>query len=116
MSRRKHRTSRSGSGSAPATEPVRFLDRDSATRSIGELGEADLRFLNRLIVERLKLLDRARSTALMAEFHRGQRVRFRGPSGQEIERNVVRLNAKTVGILTDDGERWNVAPALLEPA
>lgn len=114
MSRRRNRTSRSGSG--PASEPVRFLDRDSAARSIGELGEADLRFLNRLIVERLKLLDRARSTALMAEFHLGQRVRFRGPSGQEIEGAVVRLNAKTVGILTEEGERWNVAPALLEPA
>ena len=35
---------------------VKIVDRVSAVEAIRQLGEDDLRFLNRLIVERLKLL------------------------------------------------------------
>ena len=92
---------------------VKIADRVSAVEAIKRLNEDDLRFLNRLIVERLKLISQARATALMAKFTKGDRVCFQAPDGQMIEGIVLRLNKKTISITTDDGHRWNVAPGLL---
>jgi hypothetical protein len=94
---------------------IRILDRESAVRAIAELGEDDLRFVNRLVVDRLNLLAQARSTALLADFHVGQDVRFTGPDGRVIRGRIQRLNKKTASLVTADGERWNVAPGLLVP-
>ena len=95
---------------------VKMLDRDSAVQAIAGLGEDDLRFVNRLVVDRLKLLAQARSTALLADFHVGQRVCFTTPEGRTLTARVERLNKKTASLVTDDGDRWNVAPAFLTPA
>lgn len=95
---------------------VKMLDRESAVQAIAELGEDDLRFVNRLIVDRLKLLAQARSTALLADFHVGQRVSFTTPEGRTLTAHIERLNKKTASLVTDEGERWNVAPAFLAPA
>jgi hypothetical protein len=92
---------------------VKIVDRISAVEAIKQLNEEDLLFLNRLIVERLKLISQAKSTSLMANFSKGDRVGFRTPDGQEIEGIVLRLNKKTVSIATDDDHQWNVAPGLL---
>ncbi|MCP5349296.1 MAG: hypothetical protein R3F41_07975 [Gammaproteobacteria bacterium] len=62
---------------------VKIVDRVSAFEAIKRLNEEDLLFLNRLIVERLKLISQARATTLM------------------------------ISVATDDGHQWNVAPGLL---
>jgi len=95
---------------------VRMLDRESAVQAVAELSEDDLRFVNRLVVDRLKLLAQARSTALLADFHVGQRVCFTTPEGRTVAARVECLNKKTASVVTDDGDRWNVAPAFLTPA
>jgi hypothetical protein len=92
---------------------VKIADRVSASEAIKHLGEEDLLFLNRLIVERLKLLSQARATTLMISFTRGDRVGFQAPDGRMLEGMVLRLNKKTVSVATDDGHQWNVAPGLL---
>lgn len=92
---------------------VKIVDRVSAVEAIKRLNEDDLCFLNRLIVERLKLISQARAIALMANFTKGDRVCFQAPDGQMIEGIVLRLNKKTISITTDDGHRWNVSPGLL---
>lgn len=92
---------------------VRIVDRASAVEAIKRLNEEDLLFLNRLIVERLKLIAQARATKLMTEFTRGDRVGFQAPDGKMLTGVVLRLNKKTVSVVTDDGCRWNVAPGLL---
>jgi hypothetical protein len=45
---------------------VKIIDRLSAVEAIKRLNKDDLLFLNRLIVERLKLISQAKSTMLMA--------------------------------------------------
>lgn len=70
-------------------------------------------FLNRLIVEPLKLISKARATSLMINFSRGDRVGSQAADGRMIEGRVLRLNNKTISIITDDDHRWNMAPALL---
>ena len=92
---------------------VKIIDRVSAVEAIKRLDEDDLLFLNRLIVERLRLISQARATGLMASFTKGDRVGFQAPDGRAVEGVVLRLNQKTVSIATDDGCQWNVAPGLL---
>jgi hypothetical protein len=92
---------------------VKIIDRLSAVEAIKRLNQEDLLFLNRLIIERLKLISQARSTSLMVSFTRGDRVGFQAPDGRTLEGVVLRLNKKTVSIITDDGRQWNVSPGLL---
>lgn len=92
---------------------VKIVDRLSAVEAIKRLGEEDLRFLNHLIVERLKLISQARATTAMVQFTKGDRVSFLGPDGQILEGFIFRLNKKTVSIVTDDTQHWNVSPGLL---
>lgn len=92
---------------------VKIVDRISAVEAIKRLNEDDLLFLNRLIVERLKLISQARATTLMTSFTRGDRVGFQAPDGRNLEGMVLRLNKKSISVATDDGHQWNVAPGLL---
>src|SRR5208337_1236967 len=80
---------------------------------IKTLGENELRYLNRLVVERLKLLFQERSTSQMKRFNIGERVFFVTPDGLRKTGVILRLNKKTASVNTDDGGNWNVAPGLL---
>lgn len=89
------------------------MDRAAAAETVRSLGEDDLRFLNRLIVDRLKLIHQARSTVMLANFNVGDRVCFPTGAGDEKTGVIIRLNKKTASIVTDDGHRWNVHPTFL---
>ena len=80
---------------------------------IKNLGEEQLVYLNRLIVERLKLVSQAKSTAAMSRFNIGEMVRFDTDDGRTISGRIIKLNKKTVSIVTNERERWNVAPVFL---
>ena|SRR5436305_10460416 len=82
---------------------------------IDGLTERELIDLNRRVVERLRMLQQLRAHRNMLQFSVGQRVRFR-TDVRTVEGTLTRYNRKTVTVLTDDGEHWNVAPSLLEPA
>ena len=83
---------------------------------IKDLNEAELHYLNRLIVERLKLISQAKSTVEMAKFNIGELVEFENRDGQTITGRVIKLNKKTVSILTTGNHQWNVAPVFLRSA
>ena len=93
-----------------------MVDRAAAVEAVRRMNEDELRFLNRLIVERLKLIGQARSTAMLARFGVGDRVGFPSNSGERKVGVIIRLNKKTASIATDDGQRWNVHPGFLTPA
>ena len=78
-----------------------------------KLSEKELIELNNRIVERLKFLDSMRTHSKMMEFNVGEKVGFE-PSGREKRIGVlVKYNKKTVTVVTEQGERWNVSPHLL---
>jgi hypothetical protein len=81
---------------------------------IKTLGEKELRYVNRLVIERLKLVHQEKSTAQMKRFNIGERVEFTTPHGVKKKGLIVKLNKKTASIHTDDHEHWNVAPGLLK--
>lgn len=80
---------------------------------IDPLNEAELISLNHRVVARLKFLKEVRAHAAMLEFHVGDRVTF-NPEGRGALMGVlIRYNRKTVTVITDGGEHWNVAPTLI---
>ena len=83
---------------------------------IDKLTEAELIDLNHRIVERLRFLHQLRSHVEMLEYRIGERVEFQ-PDGQPLQTGVItRYNKKTVTVITEAGQRWNVAPQLLRRA
>lgn len=81
--------------------------------NIDTLTEKDLIDLNHRIVERLKFIASMRAHAEMMEFSIGEKVCF-SPSGHgELVGILVKYNKKTVTVLTEDGQKWNVSPHFL---
>jgi len=77
---------------------------------IDKLTEADLIDLNNRVVERLRFLNQMRAHGQMLQFKIGDRVSFR-PEGHPIVVGMLtRYNRRTVTVITDSGQRWNVAP------
>ena len=86
------------------------------TIDIDRLTEAELIDLNNRIVERLRFLHQMRSHAQMLEFSIGDRVEFQPDGHPLVVGMLTRYNRKTVTVLTDTGQRWNVAPRFLRRA
>lgn len=83
---------------------------------IDKLTEAELIDLNNRIVERLRLLHQMRSHVEMLDFRIGERVKFQ-PDGQPLVVGILtKYNKKSVTVLTETGQRWNVAPRFLRRA
>jgi len=83
---------------------------------INQLTEAELVDLNNRIVARLRFLAQARAHSHMMEFAIGDRVSFQ-PEGRPVLSGVLtRYNKKTVTVITDGGEHWNVSPGALRKA
>lgn len=80
---------------------------------IDSLTEAELIDLNNRIVERLRFLHQARSHKRMLNFKIGDRVSFQPEGRSMLVGCLTRYNKKTVTVITDAGERWNVAPHFL---
>ncbi len=83
---------------------------------IDKLTEKELIDLNHKIVERLKFLESMRAHAEMLEFSVGEKVCFHPPGRGEVVGVLVKYNKKTVTVLTEEGQKWNVSPHLLEKA
>jgi hypothetical protein len=80
---------------------------------IDSLSEAELIELNHTVVARLRFLSQMRSHSAMLDFRIGEHVRFH-PDGQpELVGTLTRYNKKTVTVITDAGQHWNVSPSLL---
>src|SRR5438876_388493 len=83
---------------------------------IDKLTEAELTDLNNRIIARLRFLRQMRAHAQMLEFKIGDRVSFQPEGHRGVVGMLTRYNRKTVTVITDDGQRWNVSPTLLRRA
>jgi hypothetical protein len=93
--------------SKPTTMLLQHLD---------EFTEDELIHLNRLIVERLRLMQQVKAHRAMTQFRVGQRVKFGASSGRVVMGVLTKYNRKSVTVVTEQGESWTVAPTLLQPA
>ena len=83
---------------------------------IDKLTEPELIDLNNRIVERLRFLNQMRAHGQMLQFKIGDRVSFEPEGRLVLFGMLTRYNRKTVTVITDSGQRWNVAPKLLRRA
>jgi hypothetical protein len=81
--------------------------------NIDELSEAELIDLNHRIVERLRFLSQMRAHSEMLDFKIGERVTFHPEGYPQLFGILTRYNRKTMTVITDAGQQWNVAPRLL---
>ena len=80
---------------------------------IDRLSEEELIDLNHRIISRLRFLRDMRSHAAMVKFSIGDKVRFQPAGHPEIIGTLTRYNKKSVSVLADNGQRWNVHPSFL---
>lgn len=69
--------------------------------------------LNQKIVARLKFLDSMQTHKEMMQFSPGDQVCFEPPGRGKLFGTLVKYNKKTVTVLTESGQKWNVSPHLL---
>jgi hypothetical protein len=101
-----------GDGSLPAAALMEGL----VKIDIDKLTEPELVDLNHRIVARLRFLGQMRAHTEMLAFKIGDRVRFKPEGRHPIEGMLTRYNKKTVTVITDDGQQWNVSPTFLRKA
>jgi len=80
---------------------------------IDKLSEEELIDLNHRIIERLRFLSQMRAHSKMLDFRIGDRVTFQPEGRPPVVGMLTRYNKKTVTVITDSGQHWNVAPGLL---
>jgi hypothetical protein len=83
---------------------------------IDKLTEDELIDLNNRIVARLRFLNQMRALSQMLDFRIGDRVTFQPEGRPPLFGIISRYNKKTVTVITDSGQHWNVAPGLLRKA
>lgn len=81
--------------------------------SIDSLSYDELVELNHKIVERLKFLDSMHTHNEMMRFNLGEQVCFEPPGRERQFGTLVKYNRKTVSVITESGQKWNVSPHLL---
>ncbi len=94
----------------------KMIDTISVTKIedfIKTLNKDELVYLNRLVVQRVKLLNQLEATNKMTEFNLGDYVHFSDQRGTVISGKIIKMNRKTLSVLTDDSIQWNVHPSLL---
>ncbi len=80
---------------------------------IDAMGYDELVKLNHKIVERLKFLDSMRTHKEMMQFGPGDQVCFEAPNQGKQFGTLVKYNKKTVTVITESGQKWNVSPHFL---
>jgi len=80
---------------------------------IENLTEDELIDLNNRIVARLKFIHQFRAHSQMLKFSIGDRVCFQPDGHPLLTGMLTRYNKKTVTVITDSGQQWNVAPSFL---
>ena len=76
------------------------------------LNYEELMALNDEIVDRLNKMDAIQSLQAMVALNIGTKVSFESKMGRQVG-VVVKLNTKTVRVVTGDGRSWKVPPHLL---
>lgn len=73
----------------------------------------ELNILNQMVVERIRIFQKAGTLVSMSNFHIGDRVMWNSKDGTVKAGIIFRINQKTVSVKTGDKEHWNVSPGFL---
>jgi ribosomal protein S17 len=82
--------------------------------NIESLSYDELINLNRKIIERLKFLDSFHTHKEMMQFNLGDNVSFEHSAYGLVFGTLVKFNKKTVTVITENQQKWNVSPRMLK--
>ena len=82
---------------------------------IDKMTRDELVALNHRIVERLKFLDSLQAHKDMMAFNIGSGTVASCAKGERLLGTLLKFNRKTVTVVTDNGQKWNISPYLLSP-
>jgi len=71
--------------------------------------------LNERVIERIQYLERVQVAEAMRRLNVGHRVTFESSRDGPKTGRLAKFNQKSVTVLTDDGQRWNVPPKIVSP-
>lgn len=78
-----------------------------------ELSEHELIILNKMVVERIRLMHKAGALISMSKLNIGDRVSWVGSDGIVRTGIIIRLNNKTASVKVGAEGYWKVSPQLL---
>ncbi len=81
-----------------------------------DLSRHELEILNKMIIHRVKVMNRAASLYALSEFNIGDRVSWDSRDGKVYTGVIIKLNSKTASVKINDQGYWNVSPQLLRKA
>lgn len=70
--------------------------------------------LNRLVVDRIRLMQKAGTLVAMSLFKTGDKVWWISKTGIKLSGEIIRINNKTASVKVIDNSYWNVSPQLLQ--
>ena len=73
----------------------------------------ELSILNQMVVERIRLMQKAEALVSMSKFNIGDRVSWAGRDGFVHVGIIQRINHKSISVKVDENGHWNVSPQLL---
>ncbi|MBI4929872.1 MAG: hypothetical protein HY841_03855 [Bacteroidetes bacterium] len=73
----------------------------------------ELTILNKMVVDRIRTIQKAGALVSMSKFNVGDRVAWQGKDGMKRTGIITRLNHKTASVKTGNEGYWNVSPQLL---
>lgn len=81
--------------------------------NLAQLNEGELIELNHRIIQRLRFFRDTRSHHHVLRYNVGDVVCFTAEGGKTVTGTVVRLNRKSVSVVTKEGMHWRVSPSYL---
>jgi rRNA maturation protein Rpf1 len=85
---------------------------DKVDKFIENFSIDELIIVNKIVVEKIKHLQKASALFEMAKFRIGDVVSFRNDK-RLITGTIYKFNQKTITIITEDEGEWNVSPRIL---
>jgi hypothetical protein len=80
---------------------------------IKDLSMHELIVLKKMVVERIRIMQKAGTLMSMSQFHVGDRVLWNASDGIVRTGIILRINHKTVSVDIGNKSYWNVSPQLL---
>jgi hypothetical protein len=80
---------------------------------IEKLTGHELTVLNKMVVDRIRLINKADTLISFSKLNVGDHVSWNGSDGVVRKGIVIKLNHKTASVKVDEQSYWNVSPQLL---
>jgi hypothetical protein len=91
-----------------------FQNRKKLISLIEGLKLSELIELNKLTVERIRLMQKATALVAMSQFAVGDRVSWISHDETKYTGQIIRINHKTASVKVSEQGYWNVSPHLLQ--